>query len=93
MVKERYETKERVVTERVLVEKTLICDICGKVIAPSAHHWRVTTHHSDWGNDSVESFECFDVCSTKCLKKKFDEYASESNRKYNTMEIEVEHIN
>ena len=91
MIKEKYETKEHVVVDKVLVEKKLICDICGKEITNGSGYWDVTTHHHDWGNDSVESFECFDVCSIDCLKNKFDEYCKCSNNEYNTMEFEVEH--
>ena len=91
MIKEKFELKEHVVTERVLVERKLICDICGKEIKNGNGYWEVETHHNDWGNDSVESYEHFDVCSIECLKKKFDEYCDDSNYDYNTRQIEVEH--
>ena len=35
--------------------------------------WRVqnseNTNHSDWGNDSCESYSYFDICSYECLEK------------------------
>lgn len=37
--------------------------------------FHVLTGHNDWGNDSYESQEWFDICSQKCLQemyKKFD---------------------
>ena len=36
MFKDHYETKEHVVTERVLVKRELICDICKKEIQHDA---------------------------------------------------------
>lgn len=92
MIKEKFEVKEHVVTERVLVGKTMFCDICNKEIEKGHGYWDVHTCHNDWGNDSCESHEYFDVCSIECLKVKFNEYAEESsNDDYNTMEIRVEH--
>lgn len=86
-----YEVKERVIRDKVLVGEDMFCDICGKQIKSGNGYWHVQTHHNDWGNDSVESFEYFDVCSVECLKQKFDEYCDESNGKYNSKSIEVEH--
>ena len=66
------EVKETVVGE------VLKCDICGKVIFDSRNDteqqkrtgmsrdqywWGLTTGHSDWGNDSADSIESFDICS------------------------------
>lgn len=63
MVDRRYETKERKVVERTLIEKRY-CDICRKEI----------TGHYDWGNDSCASIENLDVCSVECLNTVFDNY-------------------
>jgi len=45
------------------------CDYCGKevkgVYPKTWHHF--DSHHSDWGNDSRESYEYFDVCSPRCF--------------------------
>ena len=91
MFKDHYETKEHVVTERILVKCEIICDVCKKEIQRGAGYWEVATHHNDWGEDSWESYKNFDVCSVECLKSKFDEYCNESNSVYNTYQIEVEH--
>lgn len=91
MFKDHYEIKEHTVTERVLVKRELICDICKQKILHGVGYWEVTTHHNDWGNDSCESYEHFDVCSVECLKSKFDEYCDDSSSDYNTWQIEVEH--
>ena len=91
MIEKKYEVKERVVTERVLIEEKMFCDICGKEIPKKSEYWRVSTHHSDWGNDSCESVEHFDVCSQICLMNKFAEYIDESDKdNNNTMYFEVE---
>lgn len=91
MLEKKYEIKEHVVVEKVLVEQKLICDICGKEIKHGSGYYDVSTCHGDWGNDSYESHKDFDICSVECLKNKFDKYCSESSVEYNTMEIKVEH--
>lgn len=88
-VNRKYEVKEHTVTEKVCVEEHRVCDICGKEMMLKGRHWELTTGHNDWGNDSIDSIERFDVCSEECLRKKFDEYVKESNNPYNTMRFEV----
>lgn len=90
MIQRKYEVKNHTVTERVCTEAHMICDICKKTEI-TGHHWSVHTFHSDWGNDSIDSHEYFDVCSIECLQQKLDEYVKESNNGYNTQEIIVEH--
>lgn len=88
-VKKEYETKTHTVTEKVLVKETRYCDVCKKEIATNSF-WKLTTHHNDWGNDSIESYEYFDVCSADCLREKFDEYVKNSDNDWNTMCFDVE---
>lgn len=50
------------------------CDNCGKVINTERfpdewHHF--SSHHNEWGNDSCDSYEYYDVCSAKCYVEKF----------------------
>lgn len=85
------EFEERTVTRKVCVKKTTICDVCGKKI--TGGYYDVTTSHSDWGRDSVDSLEYNDVCSEKCLRKLFDEYIEISTGDYNTQKIVIEHCN
>lgn len=90
-IKKHYEVMTHEVTESVLVGKTLYCDICKKEIEKGNGYWEVTTGHNDWGNDSRDSIEHFDVCSDVCLMMKFGEYINRSNRNaLNTEYIEVE---
>lgn len=89
-VKKEYETKTHTVTEKVLVKETRYCDVCGNEIASNDSYWELTTHHNDWGNDSIESYEYFDVCSQNCMRKKFEEYLKDSDNDYNTMCFDVE---
>jgi hypothetical protein len=65
-----YETKK--VEKKVLSKVT--CDVCKKEIKKGEEYYNVTTHHNDWGNDSVDSFKDFDICSDDCLKVKFVEF-------------------
>lgn len=67
----------------VVIGKEITCDVCGKVIMKKnekrivfsiGDYWTLTTGHHDWGNDSCDSIEFFDLCSRECLTSKFDEY-------------------
>lgn len=90
-VKEHYEVMTHEVTEKVLVGKTMYCDVCKKEIEKGNGYWEVVTGHHDWGNDSCESIEDFDVCSDVCLMMKLGEYIDRSGKdEYNTEYIEVE---
>ena len=88
-IKREYETKTHTVTEKVLVKETRFCDICGNEIKGGSY-WNVATHHNDWGNDSCDSYEQFDICSKECLRKEFEEYLEDSDNEDNTMCFEVE---
>lgn len=90
-IKRKYETKTHTITENVIVEEWHICDVCQKKIETNSY-WELTTHHNDWGNDSYESYEYFDVCSKECLRKKFEEYIEQSDNDINTMFFEVERV-
>lgn len=89
MLDKKYEVKEHKVIEKTLVSERRYCDICRKEI--TGPYWNATTGHNDWGNDSPESVESFDVCSVKCLGKVFDDYCKLSDSPYNTRYIEIEH--
>lgn len=44
----------------------------------------VTTGHHDWGNDSIDSVETHDICSTECLSNFMQEFYSCFNRSNST---------
>lgn len=69
-----YDKKEVVKQEEVL--KTIVCDECKKDInkLDTDHFYSVSTHHSRWGNDSVDSYEYLDFCSYKCLSANMERY-------------------
>ena len=95
------ETKKIVVIQDCIVSKK--CDVCGKEIPPTViphkygepvyDYYEVTTHHNDWGNDSVDSYEYFDVCSPDCANKLWEEYIHDSAGTPNSKCIKVEHVN
>jgi hypothetical protein len=81
------EYKEKEIKQIEEVENGIICDICKKKIKEEedyksryrtkmSHFYEVTTHHNDWGNDSVDSYRDYDFCNEDCLfeflKKYFD---------------------
>lgn len=59
----------------IQITKTIgvICDCCGKSLEcdhlPRTWH-EFSSHHSGWGNDSLESCETTTVCSPECYIKK-----------------------
>lgn len=92
-VEKHYEVMEHVVVEKVCIGETTYCDVCKKMIDTNKGYWELTTGHHDWGNDSGDSIENFDVCSEICLMSKFSEYLNESEKNdWNTMYFEVERV-
>ena len=88
------ETVEKVTTGR-------ICDCCKNKIIPKGEDWNgkiydfflITTHHIDWGNDSVDSWDYYDACSVECALKMTEKYLQSRTGFRNTGEIEIEHVN
>jgi len=62
---EKYE--ERTITENILVEKIVKCDVCGQTVQDRS--WKLTTN-----NDEYDNVEFFDLCSKGCVLMKLDEY-------------------
>lgn len=91
MIKAEYETKSYIKKEKVMVSEKRYCDVCNKEI--TGHHWQVTTGHNDWGSDSCESIEHYDVCSPLCLWSSIlNDYIDRSNNSTNTEYISIEHL-
>jgi hypothetical protein len=78
--------KKKVVEEKKTLD-LVTCDVCKKVIHDKELFFRVSTSHSDWGNDSFESLEHEDICSEKCLREKVEEYIKD---KSDTKHIDIE---
>lgn len=87
-------------------KETCTCDICGRQIykrslkaseeLPENHFsipfYKASTWHGDWGNDSSDSFESYDICSAECLSELFSAYGTASGKcDRNTWGIEVNH--
>lgn len=79
------------------VTRTVIgieCDICNKVIpvrgnTDNRRYFEITTGHSDWGNDSIESMETVDVCPD-CVTKYIEDYLRDcSNTAYLNLRVEI----
>jgi len=57
-----------------------VCDVCGKEHPGSelSEEWHEFSHsHGGWGNDSVDSYESFQVCSVICYAKQIRESVEE----------------
>lgn len=73
------EFEEKQVKQKICIKETRICDICGKEISDDAPCFKVYTGTNDWGNDSYESIEGYDVCSSECLTRKFKSFLENCN--------------
>lgn len=89
MIKKKCADKQ--ITQKICISQRCLCDVCKKEI--NNNYWEVVTGHNDWGRDSVDSIENYEVCSTECLDELFREYKERSNKRYNTEYFEVSHIN
>lgn len=90
---------------KTIIEKECViskrCDVCGKDIPPASKsfpreltpYYKIKTHHNDWGNDSIESYEYKDACSPECALKICQEYIPYRFKGNNSRTIEVEHRN
>ena len=75
------------------------CDVCGKDIPPTTGYflneatpyYRITIHHNDWGNDSIDSYEYKDACSPECALKICEEYIPCNFKGNNSRTIEIAH--
>lgn len=83
------------VTREVNKVTHLKCDICGKIF--TGPYWIAHVHHNDWGNDSVDSYEYYDLCSENCVGVMFQKYMADcrnSNTQYLGLEQDYfkEHV-
>ena len=58
--------------ELVEVIDNVLCDACKREIQNDID-FEFSAHHYDWDNDSIDSYEYYDVCSFKCFLKKLQE--------------------
>lgn len=93
-----YKNLRQVEVKQVVVGK--MCDVCHKDIPPTERfssktfpYYEITTHHSDWGNDSCESFNYYHACSPECAMKFAAKYIKDSYDQRNSNVIEIEHYN
>ena len=81
-------------------EVGIACDICKRKIKEEkdyesvyrtkmSHFYEVTTHHNDWGNDSIDSYEYRDICGEECLFKFLKEYFDGTD---GTLQCEIEEV-
>lgn len=96
----KYDYIEKQVVKKEPCIEYLICDICDTLIKKSnignrvksnnlVEWYFVRTGHNDWGNDSCDSVESFEVCP-ECLNKVFHEYFKRSTGR-NSEYMNIEH--
>ena len=69
----------------------MTCDGCGRTADGEPDDWHsFGSHHNDWGNDSCESSEHWDVCSGRCyldmVRQIVDDYGT--LRPHPTLEVD-----
>ena len=70
-----------------IFETGCTCDICNKEIKEYSVYIRVLSGHREWGNDSVDSQTLYDICSTECLDKLYQQF---KDKHYKTSYFDVE---
>lgn len=72
-------TKNKTITEPRLVSYVVgrSCDKCKREIKDKEIYYEIYTHHHDWGNDSIDSYENFDLCND-CYLSFIGEYFKEA---------------
>jgi hypothetical protein len=85
-----YKKETREVKEQKVVIVAVVCDNCGKEHkeskAPDEWH-SFSAHHNEWGNDSVDSYQEYMVCSAKCYKEKLTKVVNDFDG-YDSAEID-----
>lgn len=90
-----YNEEYKEVTEKRRVTVSIRCDNCGAIhegsrIPPSWH--KFSSHHNEWGNNSVDSFEYHHVCKPQCyvelIKKLTAEYSDYPSLEVDDMSLE-----
>lgn len=61
-MKKLSETIEEVVVRKRSKIESIECDVCKRLIKPTNRYFDVVTGHHDWGEESGESREYFDIC-------------------------------
>lgn len=73
MIENKYE--ERQVTQRVLTDRTYVCDVCGRKMKIPQHYWHISVQ-----NDNYDPYEEYDCCSESCVDEIYSKYFRESQK-------------
>lgn len=94
--------EKKAVYQDVIISEECRCDRCWRHLwyhtkdghkkpgLGTAEYYNVVTGHHDWGRDSVDSVETYDVC-VGCAKKMFEEYVEDSWGHNNSLYFECSH--
>lgn len=90
----RIQQNRQVVRE---VTTAVECDACHRRVdgadPPGWHYF--SSSHNDWGNDSIDSHEEYDVCSWECflkvVREVFDEYSGVLGTNQREATLEIDH--
>ena len=73
----------------VVKEEKVSCNMCKKVLEEREPYYEITTHTNSWGNDSIDSYENYDICE-ECITKFLEEYIkSIKSRRYESYRPDI----
>lgn len=97
------ETKKEILYQDTVISEECRCDRCGRHLwfhtkdgyskqglKNTVYYYHIITGHHDWGRDSIDSIETYDVCSG-CAKKMYEEYIEDSFNRENSLYFECSH--
>lgn len=97
-----HKTYENILVKKE-VQTSCTCDVCGKTIWKSkprttevlvkrnpVYFFHVATGHYGWGNDSVDSIDSFDACSSNCLRDLFDKYIKRKENEHYSLYMHID---
>lgn len=91
MLIQTFKKKRVTKVKNVVIDEKTICDECGKEIDTEKGYFKLNTFHSDWGTDSGDSYESFDICGGDCLRKRLNTYIDLSGQGRNSQQFQVKH--
>lgn len=87
MIENKYE--ECQVTQRVLTDRTYICDVCGRKMKIPQHYWVVSKVDRSCNLEAIYTYDC---CSIECAHELYNKYFKESQESHDNNDwIEITH--
>jgi hypothetical protein len=83
-------TKRKWVNTYVDIRDRVQCDNCNAWIGNGVLYYDATTGHTEWGNDSIDSIETHQLCSSECVLEFLNGYFKNLRAEYPSAYIDIE---